>query len=180
VAGKTGTTQDSRDAWFIGITADAVVGVWVGNDDNSPMERVSGGGLPARIWHDFMRQADRLRTAAAPSAAPVAAPAMQEVLRGVPEVLDTATLRLGGRVLRLAGIVGVPGEFVGAMSQWIAGREAVCEARDAATWRCRVDGRDLSELVLSNGGGRATTDAAPELRQAEQGARAQRLGVWGG
>ena len=69
-----------------------------------------------------------------------------------------------------SGEFGVPGEFVGAMTQWIAGRQAVCEARDAATWRCRVDGRDLSELVLSNGGGRATTDAAPELRQAEQAA----------
>lgn len=54
VAGKTGTSQDFRDAWFIGYTADLVVGVWVGNDDNSPMDRVTGGGLPARIWQAFM------------------------------------------------------------------------------------------------------------------------------
>jgi endonuclease YncB( thermonuclease family) len=66
------------------------------------------------------------------------------------------------------------------MAQWIAGREAACAPQDAATWRCRVEGRDLSELVLSNGGGRATTDATPDLRQAEQAARAARLGVWGG
>ncbi len=52
--GKTGTSQDFRDAWFIGYTADLVVGVWVGNDDGTPMERVTGGGLPAIIWHDFM------------------------------------------------------------------------------------------------------------------------------
>ncbi|WP_420560414.1 transglycosylase domain-containing protein [Tepidicaulis sp.] len=52
--GKTGTSQDSRDAWFIGYTADIVVGVWVGNDDSTPMNRVTGGTLPAVMWHDFM------------------------------------------------------------------------------------------------------------------------------
>lgn len=55
--GKTGTSQDNRDALFIGYTKDLVVGVWVGNDDNSPLRGVSGGGLPARIWRDFMREA---------------------------------------------------------------------------------------------------------------------------
>ena len=54
IAGKTGTSQNWRDAWFIGYTGALVVGVWVGNDDNSAMARVSGGGLPAQIWHDFM------------------------------------------------------------------------------------------------------------------------------
>lgn len=58
-AGKTGTTQDYRDAWFTGFTADYVTGVWVGNDDNSPMKRVTGGALPARLWHDFMVEAHR-------------------------------------------------------------------------------------------------------------------------
>jgi penicillin-binding protein 1A len=52
--GKTGTTQDYRDAVFVGFTGDLVVGVWVGNDDHSPMKRVVGGGPPARIWRDFM------------------------------------------------------------------------------------------------------------------------------
>jgi len=55
--GKTGTTQDHRDALFVGFAGDLVVAVWVGNDDNSPMEGVTGGGMPARIWRDFMRQA---------------------------------------------------------------------------------------------------------------------------
>lgn len=55
--GKTGTTQDHRDALFIGYADDLVVGVWVGNDDNSPLDGVTGGGLPARIWRDFMRGA---------------------------------------------------------------------------------------------------------------------------
>jgi penicillin-binding protein 1A len=58
-AGKTGTTQDYRDAWFIGYTADLVTGVWFGNDDNAPMNNVIGGGLPAQTWRDFMLAATR-------------------------------------------------------------------------------------------------------------------------
>jgi penicillin-binding protein 1A len=53
-AGKTGTSQNSRDAWFIGYTANLTTGVWFGNDDGSPMKRVTGGGLPAEAWHEFM------------------------------------------------------------------------------------------------------------------------------
>ena len=55
--GKTGTTQDNRDALFVGFAGDLVVGVWIGNDDNSPLKGISGGGLPAQIWRDFMTQA---------------------------------------------------------------------------------------------------------------------------
>ena len=58
-AGKTGTTQDSRDALFIGYTADLVCGVWFGNDDDLPMKKVTGGTLPAHAWHDFMTVATR-------------------------------------------------------------------------------------------------------------------------
>jgi penicillin-binding protein 1A len=54
--GKTGTTQDYRDALFVGFTGDLVVGVWVGNDDHSPMNRVVGGDIPARIWRDVMSE----------------------------------------------------------------------------------------------------------------------------
>ncbi len=53
-AGKTGTTGDYRDAWFIGFTRTITTGVWIGNDDNTGMMKVTGGTLPARIWHDFM------------------------------------------------------------------------------------------------------------------------------
>jgi penicillin-binding protein 1A len=52
--GKTGTSQNSRDAWFVGYTAHYVGGVWVGNDDGSKMRNVTGGTLPAHIWHDIM------------------------------------------------------------------------------------------------------------------------------
>ncbi len=57
VAGKTGTTSDYRDAWFIGFTPQLVTGVWVGNDDNAQMKKVTGGMLPAAIWHGFMAEA---------------------------------------------------------------------------------------------------------------------------
>ena len=53
-AGKTGTTTAGRDAWFIGFTADYVTGVWMGYDDNTPLKGVTGGGLPAEIWHEVM------------------------------------------------------------------------------------------------------------------------------
>ncbi|WP_076745592.1 transglycosylase domain-containing protein [Sphingomonas jeddahensis] len=52
--GKTGTSQSGRDAWFIGFAGDLVVGVWVGNDDNTPNPGLHGGGIPAQIWRNFM------------------------------------------------------------------------------------------------------------------------------
>ncbi len=57
--GKTGTSQYYRDAWFVGFTDKFVAGVWVGNDDNSPMQGVTGGSLPAEIWHDVMLTAHK-------------------------------------------------------------------------------------------------------------------------
>ncbi|HEX8623403.1 MAG TPA: PBP1A family penicillin-binding protein [Allosphingosinicella sp.] len=80
--GKTGTTQDSRDALFIGFAEDLVVGVWVGNDDNSPLAgQIAGGGLPARIWRDFMTKA----VGSAPAqnlAPPLAVPVSTEGVNG--------------------------------------------------------------------------------------------------
>jgi 1A family penicillin-binding protein len=59
-AGKTGTSQNHRDAWFVGFNESLVVGVWVGNDDGTPMQRVVGGSLPATIWHHFVSRATGL------------------------------------------------------------------------------------------------------------------------
>jgi penicillin-binding protein 1A len=56
-AGKTGTSQDFRDAWFVGYTAKLVTGVWLGNDDNTPTRKATGGGLPVEVWTRFMRAA---------------------------------------------------------------------------------------------------------------------------
>jgi penicillin-binding protein 1A len=64
-AGKTGTTEDYRDAWFIGYTSHLVAGIWLGNDDNSPTKRAVGGGLPVEIWSRFMKVA-HARIAPAP------------------------------------------------------------------------------------------------------------------
>jgi penicillin-binding protein 1A len=54
IAGKTGTSQDYRDAWFVGYTAHYIAGVWAGNDDNSPTKKMTGGSIPAAIWKDVM------------------------------------------------------------------------------------------------------------------------------
>jgi penicillin-binding protein 1A len=68
-AGKTGTSQDFRDAWFIGYTAHLVTGVWLGNDDGTPTKRVTGGSLPVEIWSRFMREAHQgVPVASLPSA----------------------------------------------------------------------------------------------------------------
>ena len=66
-AGKTGTSQDFRDAWFIGYTSHLVAGVWLGNDDNSPTRKATGGGLPVEIWSRFMKTAHQ---GVAPAALP--------------------------------------------------------------------------------------------------------------
>ncbi|WP_234682320.1 transglycosylase domain-containing protein [Bradyrhizobium monzae] len=67
-AGKTGTSQDYRDAWFIGYTSNLVTGVWLGNDDNSPTKKATGGGLPVEVWTRFMRTAhEGVQVAALPN-----------------------------------------------------------------------------------------------------------------
>ena len=70
-AGKTGTTQAARDAWFIGFTADYVAGVWMGYDDNTPLSGVTGGGLPAEIWKETML---RVTEGMTPTALPMMSP----------------------------------------------------------------------------------------------------------
>ncbi len=74
-AGKTGTSQNFRDAWFIGYTADLITGVWMGNDDGTPMKRVTGGGLPAMLWNEFMTRAHQ---GLSPHALPGVTPADSE------------------------------------------------------------------------------------------------------
>lgn len=102
--GKTGTSQNNRDALFVGYAGEGderlVVGVWIGNDDNTPLKGVSGGGLPARIWRDFMGQALRVGGGAAkpkPAAQPdPEGPIIPFDLPEVPEIPvgDNATLRM--------------------------------------------------------------------------------------
>jgi 1A family penicillin-binding protein len=73
LAGKTGTTSAAKDAWFIGFSADYVAGVWMGYDDNTPLEGVTGGGLPAEIWREvMMRVHEGVPLSPLPMVAPVA------------------------------------------------------------------------------------------------------------
>ena len=68
IAGKTGTTQAARDAWFVGFSADYVVGVWMGYDDNTPLSGVTGGGLPAEVFHEVMARVLQRPAVKAPAA----------------------------------------------------------------------------------------------------------------
>jgi penicillin-binding protein 1A len=88
-AGKTGTSQDFRDGWFVGYTAQLVAGVWLGNDDSSPTKKMTGGGLPAEIWGRFMKIAHRdLPIASLPGSlagsAPYASPPAHGLQSNVP------------------------------------------------------------------------------------------------
>jgi penicillin-binding protein 1A len=77
LAGKTGTTSDYRDAWFVGYTGGFATAVWVGRDNNTPMKSVTGGSFPARIWRTFMTSAlPRLKVSTIPGGQPIAAPAV--------------------------------------------------------------------------------------------------------
>ncbi|TVQ52618.1 MAG: PBP1A family penicillin-binding protein [Rhodobacteraceae bacterium] len=105
VAGKTGTTQAARDAWFIGFTADWVVGVWMGNDDNTPLVGVTGGGLPAEIFRETVERLEagspprplpeRRPAAPARPAGPAVATADDDTLLGA--IVNDVARRLGAR-----------------------------------------------------------------------------------
>ena len=88
--GKTGTSQDNRDAWFVGFAGDLIVGVWIGRDDNKPLGGLHGGGLPAQLWRDFMSQA-------IPNARPVAPPSDADV-PDEPEAAFNVTLGNGASI----------------------------------------------------------------------------------
>ncbi|MFI4997958.1 MAG: penicillin-binding protein, partial [Hyphomicrobiales bacterium] len=113
----TGTTQDYRDAWFVGYTATLVTGVWLGNDDNSPMKKVTGSGLPAEIWNRFMRAALAGSTPVAlPSTSWQHAPGLSEPLPPPPAPIASPALpgnvapatagRPGPLVLNAVGAAG--------------------------------------------------------------------------
>jgi endonuclease YncB( thermonuclease family) len=101
-------------------------------------------------------------------------------LSGVPEILDTTTLSLQGQVVRLYGVewsrgAGDPDD----LARYLRGREVACTPLEGSdTYRCQVEDQDLSRVVLYNGGGRATADASPDLKRAEEHARESAVGVW--
>ncbi|MFE1598347.1 thermonuclease family protein [Methylobacterium sp. ID0610] len=128
------------------------------------------------------------KSAAAPRRDPVetgtlvpdeAPPQKSASLAGVAEVVDTATLKLGGKTLRLFGVETARGAQPQDLTSYLAGRPVACQpATNGSAYTCTVDGHDLSEVVLYNGGGRATSEATSDLVEAERHARTEKLGIW--
>jgi len=190
--GKTGTTQDYRDAWFIGFTPEIIVGVWVGNDDNSPMDNITGGTIPASIWHDFVTKAGRSLSARsrprdnagavalASNRSAVNAPPTGETLRGEASALDTATLNVEGKLVRLYGVDGWRDRrALRDFGRYLDRGEVECTPfGDQGSYCCTLQGQDVSKIVLFNGGGRASSEATPELLATEEEARSARVGIW--
>jgi penicillin-binding protein 1A len=109
-AGKTGTTQDFRDAWFVGYTAHLVGGVWIGNDNGRPMNRVMGGNLPARLWREVMQLAhERLEPKALPGTERRTQPEKPVVMDQAPPVA-----RAAAAVVPPAAVIAPNPERIGA------------------------------------------------------------------
>jgi penicillin-binding protein 1A len=150
--GKTGTSQDSRDALFVGYSRDLVVGVWVGRDDNAPLRGVTGGGVPAQIWRDFMLRAFGRRTAPQRRVDPRGPVEPQDVPEGAQIPLgDNARVRLdqGGAVV--SGQIGDLPVDVRINSDGVAIGSADAERmrslRDEAVERAREEQRRLVERL---------------------------------
>ncbi|KQU34315.1 hypothetical protein ASG63_12785 [Methylobacterium sp. Leaf94] len=174
----------SRRALPIGLGAAALVALLAVFGGRTPQETASpdtGGAA---------QSPPQASSTAAPPSAPDMSPALPEEtppkpasaneIRGPVEVIDTATLRVGGKLVRLFGVEWVRGGQADELTRYLAGRTVTCQPVAGSEARlCAVDGRDLSEVVLFNGGGRASPEATPDLVAAEDHARAERLGVWG-
>ena len=102
-------------------------------------------------------------------------------MRGIPTVVDSATLLLNGALVPLDGITGERGSPANELSRYIGGREVACEPADprAPKYRCKIGDYDLGEAILLNGAGRAAANAPERLRSAEEKARSAGRGVWG-
>jgi hypothetical protein len=97
----------------------------------------------------------------------------------VPKVIDTSTLLLNGKIVHLFGVHWTEGGKPENLERYLAGRAIACTSMIGAdAFHCEVEGRDISAVVLFNGGGRANADATPQLKEAENRARARRIGVW--
>jgi penicillin-binding protein 1A len=123
-AGKTGTSQDFRDAWFVGYTSQLVTGVWLGNDDSSPTKKATGGGMPVEVWTRFMKTAHQgvpvagLPGLAAPSFASFGQPS------GIPPIPPGAVPQAGGyrQGQPAAGRGGAPEPIDRGMDGWFLDR----------------------------------------------------------
>lgn len=150
--GKTGTTQNHRDAVFVGFAGGLVTGVWVGNDDNSPMRGVTGGSLPARIWHDFMRQANlRADDLAVPPTLLASIAERQETMRAAAETRAAEERDALGEAGEGDGMA--PPERESALQRWfepfipkfLRPRREKQPSREEQRWQHRDDVRRLRD-----------------------------------
>lgn len=169
-----------RRAFALGIGALALVSVAVvltGRDgEGEPPATQTEVQAPPAISGDPGATAQNTSPAPAEEAP---RPVRPDEISGPAEVIDTATLRVGGKLVRLFGVEWVRGGQADELTRYLAGRSVTCQPVAGSEARmCNVDGRDLSEVVLFNGGGRASAEATPDLVAAEDHARSERLGVW--
>ncbi|MFK8253678.1 transglycosylase domain-containing protein [Ancylobacter terrae] len=119
-AGKTGTSQDFRDAWFVGYTARYVTGVWLGNDDSSPTKKASGAGLPVEIWSRAMRVAhEGVPVAALPG---MRTPSPYEQAVSGTEIIDepvTTGATAPAGIPRPSAVVGGGAQGTGTIDNWL-------------------------------------------------------------
>ncbi|AWN35302.1 nuclease [Methylobacterium radiodurans] len=151
-----------------------------GEDAAVPQQQAAADGQPP--------QPQTQSQAAAPAEAPPAETESQpeeaprpppNAVTGQAQVIDTATLRLNGKLVRLFGVEWVRGGQAEELTRYINNRPVTCQpVPGSENQLCQIEGRDLSEVVLFNGGGRASPEATPELVAAEDHARSERLGVW--
>jgi penicillin-binding protein 1A len=144
-AGKTGTSQDWRDAWFLGYTSYLVAGVWLGNDDSSPTKKVSGGNLPVEIWSRFMKSAhEGVPVAALPLSGWRGAETQNS------DASPTPPLNLTGQQLGTGGRGGRPSQPAPAPPQTIAPQARAVGPRGAS--RAADDGDLIPPAEIPNGG----------------------------
>ena len=122
-AGKTGTSQDFRDAWFIGYTSNLVTGVWLGNDDNSPTKKATGGGLPVEVWTRFMKAAHQgVPVAALPNSQSGPFSNLAQIASQISAPTPPAPLTAGGANRPPPTRASVRPEAAGGLDGWLMDR----------------------------------------------------------
>jgi len=177
VAGKTGTTQDFRDAWFIGYTSHLTAGVWIGNDNGKPMSRAVGGGLPAEIWNQVMRIAHEGKAPLALPGTVMGGPETEAADAARDPLILASTGPHAPRVVQvredLPWLAGRGAQGAPAATQQSASASALSAApSQSASHPSERIGEDFIAQALSatpSGTGVATGVAAPEVADRPRG-----------
>jgi membrane peptidoglycan carboxypeptidase len=171
-AGKTGTAQDYRDAWFVGFNDSLVVGVWVGNDDHAPMQRVTGGSLPAAIWKKFMEQAHPAATPADNSAQSTTLVAKQQTSEATPPANKEPQQPSGLFNQNTAGAAGAKCDIAVCQRSYRSFRASDCTYQPDAGGPRRFCGRqDERTADIGSGDRESATPSKPDRANAVRPAR---------